>query len=58
MNENEFRAFVEVTNPDYLDIELDADNRGRVSLGPEFANKTVHIAVLSVEDSDETTDED
>lgn len=30
--------------------EKKADNRGRVTLGAEFANKTVTVAVLEVEE--------
>ena len=42
------------------DIKSDrkADDRGRVTLGCEFAGKTVTVAVLEVEDEDDVrTDE-
>jgi hypothetical protein len=32
-------------NPDAVDV-LTADDRGRVYLGPEYANETVEVAVL------------
>jgi hypothetical protein len=35
--------------------ELQADNRGRVSIGPEFANKNVQLAIL---DTDDDVDKD
>ena len=31
--------------------EKKADNRGRVTLGSEYANKTVTVAVVEVEDN-------
>ena len=33
-------------------IEKRADNRGRVTLGSEYANKEVQLAVLEVEGED------
>lgn len=32
--------------------ELTADDRGRVYLGPEYANKRVEVAVVGVADDD------
>jgi len=37
-------------NPSDIKSEKKADNRGRVTLGSEFAHKTVTVAVLEVED--------
>jgi len=34
-------------------VKRDADSRGRVTLGSEFADETVTIAVVEVEDEDE-----
>lgn len=36
--------------------ELKGDNRGRVSLGPEYANREVQLAILDTDDDD--VDED
>ena len=33
--------------------ELKADNRGRVNLGTDYADKEVRVAILVVEDEDE-----
>lgn len=32
--------------------EFDADDRGRICLGAEYANKTVEIAVIEADDDD------
>jgi hypothetical protein len=36
--------------------ERKADNRGRVTLGSEYAGKTVTVAVLEIEDEEPTED--
>jgi len=36
-----------------LVIERQADDRGRVNLGVEYANETVKVAVLDADDGDE-----
>lgn len=45
-----------VVVPQYTDTPK-ADDRGRVNLGSEYANKRVHIAVLEVVD-ESTEDEE
>ena len=43
---------------DYSDVqEVSADGRGRVTLGSEYANETVVVAVLDRDDVDASTSE-
>ena len=37
-------------------VEVDTDGRGRVTLGSEYADMAVEIAILDVEDGVETAD--
>lgn len=43
---------VHVESPDDV-VEKKADSRGRVTLGSDYAGKSVQLAILEVEDSDE-----
>lgn len=43
----------EVTDPDLVD-RFEADSRGRVSLGPDFAGKPIKVAVQVLEQDDTT----
>lgn len=37
--------------------ELKGDSRGRVSLGPEYAEKEVQLAILDTNENNDSTDE-
>lgn len=49
---------VEITADAKEVVSRKADDRGRVRLGPEFADQDVEVAILDVEESDETPDDE
>jgi hypothetical protein len=44
-----------VTDDEYPELVdwREADSRGRINLGSEFANKTVKVAVVEIEEPDD-----
>lgn len=49
---NQLGMKVYVESKDQI-LEKSADSRGRVTLGSDFANKNVQLAILEVEDDEE-----
>lgn len=46
------KCYVE-TDSEQIEEDLRADSRGRITLGSEYADKRVSVAVIEVDDDDE-----